>query len=170
MWILHLLAAFEESVELTGVTRKQVNCEHCSTVFEYDMTRNVLMRGLRSEEALETVGRTKLSRILEAECDPHPCPGCGYYQQDMVRKLRRNAFGRVPKGIYWALFGMIASPFLIMPHFIDELMPRGVSFYLLLTIFAISSISVMLFLGRRIAWLFTNPNRGYTPPEVTDSP
>ena len=41
---------------------------------------------------------TRLQHALAVECDPHPCPGCGWYQQDMVQHLREASFA---SGAIW---------------------------------------------------------------------
>jgi len=48
-----------------------------------------------------------LQKQLDADCDPVPCPKCGWYQEDMIKKIRRDH--RV--WIYWvgvgAIFAMV---------------------------------------------------------------
>jgi hypothetical protein len=100
-----LIEAFQTTVTRSGSTRKKVTCERCRTDFEYEMSRSVTEAGFASEEVLGRAADAKLRRALAEGCDPHPCPGCGLYQQDMALRVQREATGPVP----WWVVGLAVA-------------------------------------------------------------
>jgi hypothetical protein len=76
--------------------RKEVVCEHCECRYGYEMTRSARSTGnsilwLDNEGARErarTRAIRRVERSLEQSCDLVPCPDCGWYQRDMVGKIR----------------------------------------------------------------------------------
>lgn len=84
----------------SGSVLKHVNCEHCGFEYGYFMHRSMeasasspYMVGADSGDsrAMNRAQR-KLSKYLESECDMVPCPQCHRFQNNMVRKMRRDRF------------------------------------------------------------------------------
>jgi hypothetical protein len=85
---------------VSGSILKRVQCEQCEHEYGYLMTRKG--RGLArswmfldkqgASESANRKAEKQLFRRLEQSCDPVPCPRCGWYQEEMVRRLRRNHF------------------------------------------------------------------------------
>lgn len=162
-----LLEALQTRVTRSGSTHKVVVCERCQTRFEYEMSRTATEKGFASAEELGLSAEAKLQRMLEEGCDPHPCPGCGYYQRAMARRLKRAATGHIP---YWIVGLVLLS---------------GAFFFLALTSagaqnpgpawftygFVLAGAGCMLvvigFCAYRISKRFSDPNaeRGYVEPE-----
>lgn len=86
-----LIALLQKQVTCSGSRRKEVVCEKCAFRFEYELTRTITETGLSAPELLAPAAEARLKHLLDVECDPHPCPGCGWYQLDMVRHLREKS-------------------------------------------------------------------------------
>jgi hypothetical protein len=77
---------------------KDVTCEQCGREFYYLMKRQASGSasspffldnrgaGARARDRAEE----ELRRLLETECDPVPCPECGWYQSSMCATIRRS--------------------------------------------------------------------------------
>lgn len=77
---------------------KTVRCEECRHEYHYLMKRRATGSGTSalfldnqgaSERAQQRAADT-LSSVVKTDCDPVPCPECGWYQARMVEKLRRG--------------------------------------------------------------------------------
>jgi hypothetical protein len=82
----------------TGSLLKIVQCEKCSRYYGYELVAKVSASDtsflfLDNEGASSravTAAETKLLHTLEASCLPVPCPTCGWYQQNMILRMRGN--------------------------------------------------------------------------------
>ena len=83
---------------LSGSACKFVECEQCRNKYVYSITRSMEGQGssLYFLDNTGAAGRARdrasaaLQQLLATDCDPVPCPRCGWYQAEMVAKLRRN--------------------------------------------------------------------------------
>jgi hypothetical protein len=64
-----------------GSIIKFLRCEQCGKAYAYEMLRGADGETFRS-------ANMRLRSKLERSCDPVPCPDCGWYQQEMVHRLR----------------------------------------------------------------------------------
>lgn len=77
---------------------KMVRCEVCATEFAYQMTRAAegtaeafLFLDMKGAEQQAQDRATDAARKkLEDDSDLVPCPGCGHYQEHMIRDARRR--------------------------------------------------------------------------------
>jgi hypothetical protein len=89
------------NVSATGSVVKLVECESCKGEYVYKLTRQgegsgTSMLFLDNEGAqgrAEQEARQLLLERLLTSCDPVPCPFCGWYQQNMVDRMRRHHQG-----------------------------------------------------------------------------
>lgn len=80
-----------------GAILKFVACEQCHAQFIYHMEREASGSGtsllfLDNEGASRraSVGaESALQTMLQSECDPVPCPDCGWYQEHMHATIRK---------------------------------------------------------------------------------
>jgi hypothetical protein len=83
---------------LSGSVLKFVPCEQCGTEYVYQMERTATGSGtsllfLDNEGASERASsqaEAQLRRKLERGVDLVPCPRCGWYQQNMIPKARKQ--------------------------------------------------------------------------------
>lgn len=93
-------------VTARGVVLRNVACEHCRTEFVYALARETAGQGTSvlfldnqgAQEQAASNAEAELSKQLEIDVDPVPCPSCHLYQTDMIRKLRKDA--------YWWMSGL----------------------------------------------------------------
>jgi hypothetical protein len=86
------------TANLSGATLKLVRCEKCHVEYVYRMERvgsgsgtSILFlenKGAQDRASQQAVN--ELRGLLWRECDPVPCPGCGWYQDAMIRAMRRD--------------------------------------------------------------------------------
>jgi hypothetical protein len=88
----------EYTCTVSGSACKFVECEQCQQKYVYAMSRSVQGQG-SSLYFLDNAGASnraqdrasaQLQQELTTDCDPVPCPRCGWYQAAMVTKLRRE--------------------------------------------------------------------------------
>jgi len=109
----------------TGSIEKHVRCEKCGGDFTYEVVRpsvgtaqspfGVRNKGARAE-AINEAG-LQPTKKLKAAVDPVPCPKCGWFQEHMVKELRRRDLrwmlwtGWVVATLAWAsaVMGLLAS-------------------------------------------------------------
>jgi hypothetical protein len=86
------------SATMRGRVLKSVHCEQCRAEFVYSLEREAVGVGT-SILFLDNEGASKraasdaeksLQKTLDQECDPVPCPSCGWYQAPMVKLLRKQ--------------------------------------------------------------------------------
>jgi hypothetical protein len=95
--IVHLIIwLMQNKASRSGSVIKTVRCENCTLSYEYEMRRTVKLRGESSKEALAAEAERRLCKQLAQECDPVPCPSCGWLQRHMVEWVRRQALRHVP--------------------------------------------------------------------------
>ena len=112
-------AGTEYSAARTGSMVKQMRCEKCGGDFSYEVVRRTMgvahsPYGLRNKaaqaEALNVAAK-KLVKKLKSAVDPVPCPKCGWFQEHMVKELRRRDqrwmlwVGWVGATLAWASLG-----------------------------------------------------------------
>jgi hypothetical protein len=122
--LFHLLSFLIAEARATadGSAVKEVECEHCGLEYVYQLRRTARGRAqsflFRDAEAAETDARANLNRVLKEDCDPVPCPGCGWYQRPMVQLLKRRrhrnllraGFVLLPLSIVLAAVAVLISP------------------------------------------------------------
>ena len=82
----------------TGSVIKKVRCEHCSVEYVYRMERKVTGRGYSpifldndgASDRAQDSARQKLGEEIDKGTDIVPCPSCGWLQNNMVRKLKKQ--------------------------------------------------------------------------------
>lgn len=85
----------EYTSKARGSVLKPVHCQTCGAHFVYPMHREASGQGTRILHIDEAAARKQASQRaqenlrqrLREECDPVPCPRCGYYQSQMTRQL-----------------------------------------------------------------------------------
>ena len=86
------------TVSVSGSRWKAVHCTHCRTDWAYKVSRQATGEG-RSPYFLDNDGAQararqsaveSLERKLSSAADNIACPKCGYYQEDMVQRLRSS--------------------------------------------------------------------------------
>jgi hypothetical protein len=83
---------------MSGAVLKFVRCEHCGTEYVYQLERTATGEGtsfLFSDNkgaSARAASRAEdaLRRKLERGVDLVPCPACGWYQQNMLPRARRE--------------------------------------------------------------------------------
>jgi hypothetical protein len=83
---------------VSGSVYKLVECEKCQQSYVYQMKREVEGQGnslyfLDNQGASDRASQSAaddLQKQLAEDCDPVPCVACGWYQLNMVAKLRRE--------------------------------------------------------------------------------
>jgi hypothetical protein len=89
--------AREYTVTTTGTVVKLVECESCKGEYVYQLTRRgagtgtsmLFLDDAGAQQRAEHEARAALLEKLSLDCDPVPCPFCGWYQRDMVERVRR---------------------------------------------------------------------------------
>jgi hypothetical protein len=106
----------------SGVVVKFVQCVECDCGYAYEMERTIQasafsplgLSGKASARAATEDAVRRLDRALRESCDPVPCPRCGWYQSNMVKRVRQirlrwvksTAFALFPLSILSALFAL----------------------------------------------------------------
>ena len=93
-----------------GKTSRSVVCEKCGCVFVYQLTRDAVGEAmaplvgvtLASQQSMvkdaSERAKKELDKMLAAECEPVPCPDCGWYQEHMVEEMNRRLIHWTPWG------------------------------------------------------------------------
>jgi hypothetical protein len=161
--IVHLIIwLLQNKASRSGIVTKTVRCENCTLSYEYEMRRTVTLRGEATEEALAREAEWRLRKQLAQECDPVPCPSCGWYQQHMIEQVRRQALRHVPG---WMIPLLIVTALCIVAALLLALPPQrfgpgGASVGVAMGAFGgMGALILVLFVGhrvyRRVAY---NPN------------
>jgi hypothetical protein len=77
---------------------KDVTCEQCGREFYYLMKRQasgsasspLFLDNRGASQRARDRAEEELRRLLVTECDPVPCPECGWYQSSMFATIRRS--------------------------------------------------------------------------------
>ena len=110
----------EASAAVRGEVVKRVPCEKCGREYVYKMARtgygraNVILNDYAQDVATNKAD-ANLAAALERECEPVPCPGCGWYQPHMfprARRLRHRWMSRL------AVYGFPCSVLVAIPGLI----------------------------------------------------
>src|SRR5258706_8781109 len=97
--LLHLLLHTKNfSEEESSSVIRRVDCESCKRAYAYRLVRRAeactsTLWGIgqrATRERARRLARRALERRLARGVDPVPCPFCGWYQEAMVRQLRRE--------------------------------------------------------------------------------
>lgn len=121
------------SATTTSMTLKPVTCQYCGCQFLYQMTREgkgestswLWLNNAGAANSASVSAREKLEYKLINEIDAYSCPDCGMYQENMVKKLKENAWkeaGRVAVvfGIIGGILIWLGTSLLArMPNFIQ---------------------------------------------------
>ena len=144
--LIHLLIeALQAKATCTGTVLKEAVCEKCGLAYENEMTRSVTKKGFESVKSLTKKADAELDRVLAESCDPHPCPGCGTYQPDMIASRKKRW--------HWYLFvaAAVTLPVLLVLLASEAVEPNQVCWLL-------AGVSGALLLGHAAVDL-RNPNR-----------
>jgi hypothetical protein len=87
--------------EVRGAAEKSVRCEGCGAGYSYTLVRyghgrEISILHLENEQARQLAreyAEADLATRLRDECDPVPCPACGWYQAAMLDRARAG-FGQ----------------------------------------------------------------------------
>jgi hypothetical protein len=86
------------TTNLSAATLKLVRCENCHVEYVYRMERFgsgtgtslLFLENKGAQDRATQQAANELRGLLWRECDPIPCPNCGWYQKAMVRAMRRD--------------------------------------------------------------------------------
>jgi hypothetical protein len=107
------------------------------------------------------MARDALRKALEKGCDPVPCPACGWYQRDMVKKAgqRKYMWLHVVSAVLF-MIGVLFSLPVVGVAFAGE-SPPPPDFFVFLWIWGstLAAFTFCLVLGFLLPWTF-DPNKG----------
>ncbi len=103
-----------EATDSAGIL-KDVRCEQCQAGYVYWMTRSATGRSTSilfidmkvAQERAAVRAAESLQRKLEKGCEVVPCPACGWIQEQMIAKARRDYWPWWPN-VRSALYVLIA--------------------------------------------------------------
>ena len=73
----------------SATVAKQVDCEWCGSEYVYAMSRGITVTStIMNQSQCEVRAHQRLERALAHDIEPAPCPSCGRYQRDMLRRIR----------------------------------------------------------------------------------
>jgi hypothetical protein len=140
-----------------GAVPKTVRCEACNLKYSYLLSReaSVPARDWWGKAAQQQAS-DDLRKLLARGCDPVPCPKCGWYQRDMVKRVRHLRYrtlllATVLPFIVW--FVLSCWVIILLEATAGSLVIRFFWYM------ALVSSAGCLLLGFPLAWLL-NPNRG----------
>jgi hypothetical protein len=146
-----------------GTTLKEVRCEACRFEYCYRLHRQVFVGDPRMPwpgDGAWKIADDKLKKELRRGCDPVPCPACGWYQADMVKRLRRLKYQ--PWLIAAIILSVISSilAFMVVNSFsVGPTSPWGRACYFLLSFLVVSLCVALTCLGHTIRLAFSfDPN------------
>src|SRR5437762_6688980 len=100
------------SASVSGSVEKAVRCERCGRYFTYTLSRRVVAEAVaplnvgREAAVVRAQARAHqaLREKLQDAVDPHPCPGCGHVQSEMVVEAKKRWFlGSTAAGLLIAI-------------------------------------------------------------------
>jgi hypothetical protein len=161
--IVHLIIwLLQNKATRSGSVTKAVRCENCTLSYEYEMRRTVTLRGEATRDALAREAEWRLQKQLAQECDLVPCPSCGWYQQHMVERMRRQALRHVPGWVVPLVIvtavSITAALLLALPP--QRLGPAGASVGVVMgALGGMGALILVLFVGHRVyRRVVYNPN------------
>jgi hypothetical protein len=104
--IEHLFTSLLEEVSATeiGFATKQVECEICGEHYEYHMMRRSHGHAFKlggGRGGAQRKAQECLRKSLHEECEPAPCPKCGWFQNHMLPRARKLRYRWMAKaGLY----------------------------------------------------------------------
>lgn len=155
-----------------GCLPKRVRCEECGHVYYYMLQRsatghgtNLLFideKGARRRSARDA--EAKLHEALRNECDPVPCPKCGRYQPDMVRRARQLRHRWLAVAAAWTLIAAVAFAALgVVSFLLRGRLPQTHETLRELAVLFLILAGVCLACGLGLAALKLVLNSGYDP-------
>jgi len=126
------------TMHVSGVTWKPVACENCGCVYYYQIKHqtsgsadNVLWLNKQGAiDKAENNASQNLEKYLKNEVRNYSCPDCGFYQTEMIRRMKNNILLRA------AVFGVIAFVFI----FANTTSSSSPLFYALVAGLAVSAV------------------------------
>jgi len=97
---IHLLIGARHIARVKASSLKVVSCENCkqSYAFLFDVEAQgealdlLFLDSVASKEWADAQARENLAAKIRNSVTVIPCPQCGFYQADMVRQLKENAW------------------------------------------------------------------------------
>ena len=84
-----------QTATASGSTIKSVVCEKCAYTYPYILTRSIKISditpmgiGAATSQGIATAAEDRLAKVFETDCDPVPCPQCGWYQSAMLGRAQ----------------------------------------------------------------------------------
>jgi hypothetical protein len=91
-----LIFVTQTRATVKGETIKHVECERCAFKYAYRLRRTAEGKAtsfiIPDKNAAVNKAEEQLKRMLEGDCDPVPCPTCGWYQRSMVRRVKHQSY------------------------------------------------------------------------------
>jgi hypothetical protein len=125
---------------VTSGARKLVVCEHCHKAYVYLAFRQgqgtgenyLWLMGEQAEEQARREAEAEVESRLAEAIEPVPCPGCGWYQANMIEPARSHHLYRWHRAGFWlVLFGGVLMFFFWLFHeYFPEWPPGHVGFRL----------------------------------------
>lgn len=136
---------------LSGSALKHVTCSYCGCQFVYQMTREAsgeassflwLNNNGASYKATK-IANENLNSKLQGEIDAISCPDCGMYQEEMVKKLKGEAWRNTFSVAF--SFGVIGAILAVIIFAITSSASSGIQSLLLIAVagFWVWSVSKM---------------------------
>ena len=105
-----------------GMVWKLVGCEHCNTLFAYQMQRWAkggavsvfFLNNQGAQERASDLAQQKLLKMLETDFNVLPCPTCGKYQRYMYWRIQGKQWGGLQG--WGALCFILALPIAIVGY------------------------------------------------------
>jgi hypothetical protein len=99
--LIHAVVLKATTTQVEGAFVQSAHCENCDCSFSYLISRPVELKRYRPvgpKATREFLLRREANRAIQFEfqndCDPVPCPSCGWFQTDMIPRMR-GVLGRV---------------------------------------------------------------------------
>ncbi len=151
-----------------GAVLKLVRCENCACEYGYYMGRQTQGSGTSllfldnrgANKRAVRQAKKRLKRALETDCDPVPCPECGWYQTPMIPVLRRAyhrwMFVLGALGIVAAVIGLVST----LVYLFNAANPPEPQTFLQLWLIAvgIGVMGMLLIAVRKVLSFFNDPN------------
>ena len=151
-----------------GTALKTVQCEACQSEYVYRISREAVGHSSGflwpDYETANQRASKELRKLLERGCDPVPCPACGWYQRNMVKRARQLRYAPlVSASVVLFFIAGLMTLFVLIAALADTPTAQarrnnGEYFYLFLTYGVIlAAAAVCLALRFLLAWSF-DPN------------
>lgn len=110
---------------IQGSIPQSVCCEKCRLDYVYLSTRiargtgtnPLFLAGQQADREAEQQARQRLAEAFEHAVDPVPCPGCGWFQQNMIAPARQLHWAKLRQiGKWMAILSLIVMFPFYMAH------------------------------------------------------